>query len=294
MDVEARLRAFAAVARRGSFSRAALDLGISQPAVSKHVADLEAAVGSRLLIREPRGARLTEAGEFLASHVNRAEALLARASAGMASIAGAEAGRLTIAASGTPGVYLLPKAIGPFTAARPGVEIAVRLGTSAAAVALVGDHVAEMAVVGGAASSPALEVEPLLEDEIVLVAPPAMGGPMTARDVEAHTWISREEGSGTRSAMERAMANLGLRPVRRLVLPDWEMIKVAVAAGAGVAAVSRFAVEHELRSGRLSLIHLPGWHVVRPLSLVRSRDVPLSPLADQFAVTLRRVLRGDR
>jgi LysR family transcriptional regulator, transcriptional activator of the cysJI operon len=295
MDVEARLRAFAAVARRGSFSRAAVELGISQPAVSKHVADLEAAIGSRLLIREPRGARLTEAGEFLASHVSRAEALLARASAGMASIAGAEAGRLTIAASGTPGVYLLPKAIARFTAARPGVELDVRLGTSASAVALVENHVAEMAIVGGAANSPDLEVEPLLEDEIVLVGPPAMGvGPMTTRDVEARTWISREEGSGTRSTMERTMANLGLRPVRRLVLPDWEMIKGAVAAGAGVAAVSRFAVEHELRSGGLSLIQLPGWHVVRPLSLIRSRDVPLSPLADQFADTLRGVFRGDR
>jgi DNA-binding transcriptional LysR family regulator len=94
--------------------------------------------------------------------------------------------------------------------------------------------------------------------------------------------------------MERTMANLGLRPVRRLVLPDWEMIKGAVAAGAGVAAVSRFAVEHELRSGGLSLIQLPGWHVVRPLSLIRSRDVPLSPLADQFADTVRGVFRGDR
>src|SRR5918992_1917971 len=100
MDLEARLRAFAAVARRGSFSRAAVDLGISQPAVSKHVADLEAALGTKLLVREPRGARLTEAGQLLASHVSRAEALLARAAAGVALLAEGEARRPAPPASG--------------------------------------------------------------------------------------------------------------------------------------------------------------------------------------------------
>ena len=292
MDLEARLRAFAAVARRGSFSRAATDLGISQPAVSKHVADLEGALRARLLVREPRGARLTEAGAFLASYVARAEALLAQASAGMASLAAAEVGRLTIAASGTPGVYLLPKVVGPFCAARPGIELDVRLGTSAEAVALVRGHVAEVAILGGATAAPDLEVEPLLEDEIVIIGPPALDGPASARDLEPHTWIWREEGSGTRAATERAMESLGLRPERRLVLPDWEMIKGAVAAGAGIAAVSRFAVEHELAAGRLGLVQLRGWHVLRPLSLVHSRDVPLTPLADHFVATVRRVLGG--
>src|SRR3712207_3446072 len=140
MEVDARLRAFAAVARRSSFSRAAEELGISQPAVSKHVADLEATLGTRLVVREARGARLTAAGEFLASHVGRAEALLARAAVGIASLTGAEAGRLTVAASGTPGAYLLPAAIGPFMAARPPVELDVPMGNSAAAVALVRGH----------------------------------------------------------------------------------------------------------------------------------------------------------
>jgi LysR family transcriptional regulator, transcriptional activator of the cysJI operon len=294
MDLEARLRAFAAVARRGSFSRAAVELGISQPAVSKHVADLETTLGTKLLVREPRGARLTEAGELLASHVTRAEALLARAAAGVALLADAHAGRLTIAASGTPGVYLLPKAIGPFSAARPGVELDVRLGTSAVAVELVRAHVAEVAVVGGGVATADLSVEPLVEDEVVLVGPPPMGGVVSARDLDNVAWISREEGSGTRVAMEAAMDRLGLRPARRLSLPDWEMIKEAVASGAGVAAISRFAIEDELVSGRLNLLELRGWHVVRPLSIVYSRDVPLTPLADHFVATVRTVLGAHR
>ncbi|MFN2419053.1 MAG: LysR substrate-binding domain-containing protein [Candidatus Limnocylindria bacterium] len=294
MDVEARLRAFAAVARRGSFSRAAADLGISQPAVSKHVADLEAQVGTRLLIREARGARLTEAGELLASHVSRAEALLARAAAGLASLTDAATGRLTIAASGTPGVYLLPRAIAAFAAARPRVELDVHLGTSAVALDLVRAHGAEVAIVGGMVAAADLEVEPLVEDEIVIIGPPGVDGTTKARDVERLTWISREEGSGTRAAADAALDALGVLVNRRLVLPDWEMIKGAVAAGAGVAAVSRFAVEHELASGRLRSIQLQGWHVVRPLSMVYARDVPLTPLADHFIVTIRQAIgRSD-
>jgi DNA-binding transcriptional LysR family regulator/tetratricopeptide (TPR) repeat protein len=291
MDLEARLRAFAAVARRGNFSRAAEELAISQPAVSKHVADLEAALKTRLLIREPRGARLTDAGEFLAGYLSRAEALLAQAAAGMASMASADSGTLRVAASGTPGVYLLPKAIAAFTAARPGVDLQVVVGTSAEAMEAVRNHRAELGVVGGATGGPDLELEPLIEDEIILVGPPSLGdGEMSAREIERETWISREEGSATRQAVEAAMANLGLRPARRMTLPDWEMIKIAVATGAGVAAISRFAAERELADRRLIRVRVPGWHVVRPLSIIRSRDVPMTPLAAHLAATLRRVV----
>ena len=291
MDLEARLRAFAAVARRGNFSRAAEELAISQPAVSKHVADLEAALGTRLLIREPRGARLTEAGEFLAGYLSRAEALLAQAAAGLASIASADAGTVRVAASGTAGIYLLPKALAVFAAARPGVDLQVVVGTSAEAVDAVRNHRAELGVVGGATGAPELEFEPLIEDEVIVVGPPSLvRRDWTARDLERETWISREEGSSTRHAVEAALDNLGIHPARRLTLPDWEMIKIAVAARAGVAAISRFAAERELGDGRLALLDVPGWHVVRPLSIIRSRDVPMTPLAEHLAATLRRVI----
>ena len=294
MDLEARLRAFAAVARRGSFSRAAEELAISQPAISKHVADLEASLGTRLLIREPRGARLTPAGEFLAGYVSRAEALLAQAAAGMASIAGADTGTISIAASGTPGVYLLPRAIAAFADARPEVDIRVLLGTSAEALEIVRNHRAELGVVGGGAGAPDLEVEPLVEDEIVVVgAPSERDHASSTRELERRTWVWREEGSATRLAVERAMGNLGIRPTRHLTLPDWEMIKIAVAAGVGVAAMSRFAVEPELADGRLVILKVRGWHVLRPISMIRSRDVPMTPLAEHLAATLRRVVSGD-
>src|SRR5688572_12613665 len=108
MQVEARLRAFAAVARRGSLSRAAEELYVSQPAVSKHLASLEAELGRRLVTRGREGATLTPAGRVLADYVLRAEALLANAGRALAAGAEAETGTLAIAASGIPATYLLP------------------------------------------------------------------------------------------------------------------------------------------------------------------------------------------
>jgi len=109
MDLEARVRAFAALSRRRSFSAAARELGISQPAVSKHIADIERRLGVRLVERRPRGGELTPAGVFLADYVLRAEALLAQAARSVTEFRQPPTGSLTIAASGVPATYLLPE-----------------------------------------------------------------------------------------------------------------------------------------------------------------------------------------
>ena len=114
MDLEARLRAFAAFARRRSFSAAAQELHISQPAVSKHVADVERAAGVRLVERRAHGSSLTPAGEFVANHVLRAQALLAQAVRGVAEFRQRATGSLTIVASGVPATYLLPEVVVAF------------------------------------------------------------------------------------------------------------------------------------------------------------------------------------
>src|SRR5882724_274025 len=129
MQLEARLRAFAAFARRRSFSGAAQDLRISQPAVSKHVADVERQLGVPLverqlgvpLVERRRGKNaLTAAGEFLANHVLRAEAILAQAALGVPEFRTPGSGSLTIVAAGVSGTYLLPEVIAQFHEAHPG------------------------------------------------------------------------------------------------------------------------------------------------------------------------------
>src|SRR5215218_2572484 len=122
MEVEARLRAFAAVARQRSFSRAAAELYVSQPAISKHVAALEAELGKQLVIRGRRPLALTPAGEVLADYVLRAESLLATAGRALAAGADAETGTLSLAASGIPGTYLLPLHVAEFHTRHPAVE----------------------------------------------------------------------------------------------------------------------------------------------------------------------------
>jgi DNA-binding transcriptional LysR family regulator len=293
MNLEARLRAFAAVVRTGSFTRAADELFVSQPAVSKHVATLEAELGVTLVERAPRGAVLTHAGRVLADYVLRAEALLVNGRRAVHAAAGHEAGTLAFAASGIPGTYLLPEIVARFTQEHPGVEVVFELSTSAGALELVRAHRAELAVVGGMTVPPELEAERLLEDEIVLVGPPPLASTrLRPRDLEAVTWISREEGSATRAAVETMRWQVGLRPVRTLELPSWEAVKRAVAAGAGIAALSRYAIEHELERGALVVLDLPRWRLARTIAAVTARDVPLTPPAQRFLELLRAELPG--
>lgn len=285
MELEARLRAFAALARHGSFSTAASELGIGQPAVSRHVADLEVRLGRRLVVRGRR-IRLTPAGQVLAEYVLRAEALLANASRAVAADA-AETGVLAVAASGTPGTYLLPRLLARFTEQHPGVDLHLEVGTSIAALERVRGHAVELAVVGGLTIPTDLIAEGLVEDQIVLIGPPAIGGRrVSRRALAAMTWVTREEGSATRAAVEAARWQMGIQAVRTLELPSWEAVKLAVADGAGVAAISRFALDVELRAGAVAVLDVPRWRLTRTISTVRARDVPLTPPAQRFLAVL--------
>jgi predicted ATPase/DNA-binding transcriptional LysR family regulator len=288
MNLEARLRAFAAIARRGSLSGAAEDLYVSQPAVSKHLAALESELGKSLVTRGREGATLTAAGEVLADYVLRAEALLANAHRALAADDGGGTGTLTIAASGIPGTYLLPEHLARFRDRHPGVELEFDVTTSDGALELVRAHTVELGVVGGLTLPSELESEPLLEDEIVLVGPPSLGGRrLRPKELEGLRWLSREEGSATRAAVETARWELGLHSVEKLELQSWEAVKLAVGNGAGIAAISRLALDVELEAGRLVVLDVPRWRLSRTISVVYARGVPLTPSAERFLEVLR-------
>src|SRR5437870_4946904 len=160
MDLEARVRAFAALSRRRSFSAAARELGISQPAVSKHIADIERRLGVRLVERRPRGGELTPAGVFLADYVLRAEALLAQAARRVTEFRQQPTGSLTIAASGVPATYLLPEVAVAFQRTYPGVRVRIVPAPSAQTMDALRAHRAEFGVVGGFAAPPGLSRAP--------------------------------------------------------------------------------------------------------------------------------------
>lgn len=286
LELDPRLRTLAALARRNSFTGAAEELFVSQPAVSKHIRDLEQLVGVRLVVRQRRSNVLTPAGQFLATQVLRAEAILAQAERGVAAFRKLGSASLSLAASGTPGTYLLPPIIARFHEEYPGVELSVTLGTSSDVVQAVRTHHSELGIVGGFAGAVDIESLALLEDEIVVIGPPSFSS-AAPRDLEETTWISREEGSATRAAVEAAWADLGISPQRRLEMPSWEAVKLLVASGAGVAACSRMAVELELAAKTLVIVPIGGWKVRRTISAIRGRDAPLTPVADRFIQMLK-------
>ena len=286
MELGARLRAFAGFVRRGSFTGAAKELRISQPAVSKHIADMERDRGVKLIERRTRA--LTAAGEYLASHVLRAEAILAQAAYGVLALREPGLGTLSVRASGTPGTYLLPDVIAHFQKTHPGMRVNFELGTSAEAVSAVRAHQAEIAVVGGFVAAPEIEAEPLIEDEIVIVGAASVHtGRMSRDELESSIWISREEGSATRVIADAALADLGIVPSQRLALPSWEAIKLAVRRGHGIAACSRISVAEELETRTLAVIPFVPWKVRRTFSIVRIRDAALTPAAHEFLLMLR-------
>lgn len=288
MLLEARLRAFAAVARTGSFSGAARDLYVSQPAVSKHVAALERELSKQLVARGRSGATLTTAGETLADYVLRAEALLANGRRAVESAGDPAIGSVAVGASGIPGTYLLPSVVARFRKLHPGIAVELRLSTSGGTLAAVRSHELELGIVGGHHPPPELESEPLVDDEIVLVGPAALAGRrLDGAELSRLTWVSREEGSATRAAVEAACWEIGLNPQRRVELPSWEAVKLAVANGDGIAACSRYALTLELAAGVLAALDVPKWRLNRLIAVVRAREVPLTPAAERFLEYLR-------
>jgi DNA-binding transcriptional LysR family regulator len=288
MRLEARLRAFAAFARRHSFSGAATELGISQPAVSKHIADLERALGLTLVERGRRDGSLTSAGEFVANHVLRSDSLLTQASRGVAELRTAGSGSLAITASWLTGTYLLPEIIAEFKQSHPGVRISLELGTASQAGEWVRSHRAELGFIANAVRGPEIEAEQLLANEIAIVGRPGLVPKRPSREcLEAMTWISLQDGSATRRASDRALARLGIVPQRRLELPSYEAVLFALKRGYGIAAISRYVVASELRASTLRVIPLRGWHVRNLISVLRVRDGMLTPSATQFLSLVR-------
>jgi DNA-binding transcriptional LysR family regulator len=197
-------------------------------------------------------------------------------------------GSLSIRAASISGTYLLPEVIASFQQAHPGVTLSFQLGTSEEVVTAVRSHRAEIGVAAGFMAAPEIEVEPLMEDEILIVGPSKFKRKRLSRDdLEALTWISREEGSATRARAEGALAELGIVPKRRLELATWESIKLAVRRGYGIAAISRLAMEEELRAGTLVAIPFMPWKVRRMISILRIRDAVLTPPAHQLLLMLR-------
>lgn len=225
------------------------ELRISQPAISKHIAELEHALGLELVERARRDGALTSAGDFVANHVLRAESLLVRAGLGVAQFRKSGSGSVAVVASSLTGSYRLPEIIAEFQHSNPGVRVTLQVGTAEQAIELLRSHRAELGFVAGTVAAPEIETEPLFEYDVVIVGKSALVPRRPSRDsLEKLTWISREDGSATRISSDAGLARLGIVPRRRLELPSNEAVVYALKKGYGIAAIGRYVVVAGLRT----------------------------------------------
>lgn len=294
-----RLRVFLAVARRLSYSRAAEDLFISQPAVSRHVASLEQELGVQLLGQSGNRVFLTETGRRVFGYAQRlfdVEEELVRA---LAEVANLGMGHLRLGASSTPGVYLLPPAVAAFQERYPGIEVSLLLTNSEEVETRVLGGELDLGFVG-MSFQPGLQVIPYARDRLMIVAPPlhpwASEGSIPLERLRSERFLLREPGSGTRRVLEEALGRRGFQLGRVMELHGCEAVKRGVMAGMGIAAVSGYSVELELRQGLLRTLAVEGLRLERDISIVSRKDVRPSAAALAFTALVHKLqptLSGD-
>jgi len=288
-----RLRLLVELERQGSISAAARAIGIGQPSASEHLRLLEAAAGQRLIERNGRGSRLTEAGRLLTSRAHEALAALAAGEEELSALAGLESGTIRIGASTTPGVYLLPDTLGCFRRDHPNVDVEVEIASTGEIVERLLTGPLQLALVGETQVDERIELTPFLADEIVGIAKPGLlpirNGRLKPAALGDQILLVREARSSTRQAADRVLAELGTRPARVWELDSSEAIKRAAREGLGVAFLSRYAVAEEIERGELASFRLAGKpRIERGLYIARLARRSLTPSERGFVATLTR------
>jgi DNA-binding transcriptional LysR family regulator len=288
------LRAFEAVARLGSVTRAARELHVTQPTVSVQLRELARAVGEPLFETAGRRLRLTDVGEALQRTAGEIAGCWLRFESTLAEMRGLVRGRLRIAAV-TTAEYFVPDLVGPFAAAHPGVAIELAVENRDRVVERLYRGQDDLAVMMLPPADVPLEAVPILDNPLVVVAPSAH--PLAARKVrlrqlEDERWLMREPGSGTRLVAEQHFAAAGFVPKVAMSLGSNEAIKHAVAAGLGVAVLSRLAVESAIPANGqagpgLVILDVARFPIRRHWSAVWRKDQPPTLAARRFVAYLQ-------
>ncbi len=282
------LRIFRTVADLRSFTRAAEQLHLSQPAISHQVKALSAAIGAPLFEEIGRRIQPTETGRLLYEHASLILSEFEAAGRAIDEHHGLERGLLRLVGDTTVGIYVLPDVLGAFKQAHPNIALRLDVGNRQYVYERLLTNEADFAVVGRTWLRPdvPLTVRPFLPNELIAIAAP--GHPLAgARRVSLarladEPFILREPGSGTRETAEEALAKTG-RPVQvAMVLASNGAIKRAVARGLGVAILSRYAVSLELRLGVVVELPVTGFPLRRQWHLVYPRDRRLGPVGQAF------------
>jgi len=282
------------VVDKGSFSHAAEELGVSQPAVSFQIRSLEERLGHRLLDRSGRRVTLTDAGRVVDGYARRILALEDDLEREINELSDHMAGPLVMGSSTGPGELLLPRLLGGFKEANPEVEISLVVQDTQTVCDRVLEDDLELGVVGAARPHRGLIFEPFVRDELVVICPPAHPlaekTRITLAQLAEQPMILQQRGSGVRAVLESAFRAAGVRMRDldvTLELGLQQSVRAAVLDGLGITVISRLAVERDLAEGRLAAVQVDGAVLARDFSLVRHAGRTPSRASEGFIAYAR-------
>jgi DNA-binding transcriptional LysR family regulator len=278
-------RVFEAVARHLSFSRAAEELHLSQPAVSMQVRGIEVILGLPLTEQLGRKIFLTEAGREVL-HASRAiTARLDDLQSNLAQLQGIDSGRLNLAVTSTVNAVATGILV-RFRGRHPGVSIHLGVSNRESVLEQLAANHIDLAIMGQVPEGLELQAIRFMNNPLVVIAPPdhpfAQKKEVSLRDLSSEPFLVREAGSGTRAAITRFFAEKGLELHSSMEMSSNEAIKQAVQAGLGLGILSLQTLEMELTLKRLAVLQVEGFPIMRYWYVVHRADKRLSPAAQAF------------
>ncbi len=280
------LEVFLAVAKYLNFTRAGEEIHLSQPSISVRIHQLEEELGVKLFEQAGKKVLLTEAGHLLVPYARRVVADLENVRQVMKEYQGLEQGSLRIGASTTPGMYLIPRIIAQFKGVYPKIDISLSIENTRRVEEGIVKNEFDLGFVGGHLINEEVETIPWLIDEIVLVVPPshplALQQQIKLIDLAKERLIFREPGSATRAVIENHFRTWNLQIKAAVELGNPEAVKQAVMSGLGIAFLSKFSVETELKAKVLVAVKVQELSISRELKMVYRKGKHLSRATKAF------------
>jgi DNA-binding transcriptional LysR family regulator len=285
MDVRD-LQIFLSVAKHLNYTRAAEEVNLSQPSVSVRMRQLERDLGAKLFEQLGKKIALTGAGQVFLPYAMRVIAAMDDARHAMDELQGLERGSLRIGASTTPGMYLIPRTIAQFKQRHPKIEVHLRVKDTRQIEEGVIRNEFDFGFVGGHLAGNEVNVLPWIIDELILIVPIGHGlaGKRTVKpqDLSKEKFILREQGSATRAVMAAHLRKFRVDAESVMEMENPESVKKAVQSGLGVAFISAFAAETELKAKTLVAVKIQNLAIRRELKIVYRKDKHLSRAAQAF------------
>ncbi|WNC93543.1 LysR substrate-binding domain-containing protein [Paraburkholderia sp. FT54] len=278
------LKTFESVARNLSFSRAAEDLHLTQPAVSMQIKQMEDQAGLPLFCHTGKRISLTEAGKLILRHCRVILADLKTAEQSLADLMTGGIQRLRVGLI-TSGSYFFPHLINSFMQGKTGVDLDMTVRSRDQLITLLRSDQIDLAVMVHAPDGPAIVAEPFAPNPFVLVAAPthplAYEADIPYARIALECLIVRESGTDTRNAANETFCSRESTP-RFMEIGCEEAIKQSVMAGMGISFLSAQAVQSEVRAGLLKVLDVQGFPLKRHWCVAHRADRPLPPAARDF------------